>query len=54
MIIKNITEIIAFFFFFFFLIQVDVDPRRDDDASPDVVLKNDGSMVQTCNASTFF
>ena len=31
--------------------KLDVDPRRDDNASPttpDVVLKNEGSMVQTC------
>ena len=30
-------------------IKLDVDPRRDDDASPtSSVLKNEGSMVQTC------
>ena len=29
-------------------IELDVDPRRDVDAKPDVVLKNEGSMVQTC------
>ena len=29
--------------------KLDVDPRRDDDASPtSIVLKNKGSMVQTC------
>ena len=27
--------------------QLDVDPRREDDASiPDVILKNEGSMVK--------
>ena len=34
---------------FFFKIEPDVDNRKDDDASPDVILiKNEGSMVQTC------
>ena len=28
--------------------QLDVDPRNDDNASSTVFLKNEGSMVQTC------
>ena len=31
-----------------FLNKLDVDPRLDDDVSPDIVLKIDGSMMQTC------
>ena len=30
------------------LTKLDVDPRWDDNATPDVALKNEGSMVQTC------
>ena len=29
------------------LFKLDVDPRRDDNASPDFISKNEGSMVQT-------